>query len=46
VATEVKIGEGPQLVVLEDLTGSGKTEAALVLAHRLMASGHGDGLVG
>ncbi len=43
-AAEVELGEGPQLFVLEDLTGSGKTEAALVLAHRLMSSGHGDGL--
>jgi CRISPR-associated endonuclease/helicase Cas3 len=43
-AADVDLGEGPQLYVLEDLTGSGKTEAALVLAHRLMASDHGDGL--
>lgn len=27
---------GPALVVIEDATGSGKTEAALLLAHRLM----------
>ncbi|MFS8368342.1 HD domain-containing protein [Acetobacter oryzifermentans] len=32
---------GPTLVVIEDMTGSGKTEAALVAAHRLMASGRG-----
>ncbi|WP_263064373.1 CRISPR-associated helicase Cas3' [Dickeya dadantii] len=35
---------GPQLFVLEDVTGAGKTEAALVLAHRLMGIGRGDGL--
>lgn len=35
---------GPALVVIEDMTGSGKTEAALVAAHRLMASGRASGL--
>jgi len=35
---------GPQLFILEDVTGAGKTEAALVLAHRLMAEGRGDGI--
>jgi len=34
----------PQLFILEDVTGSGKTEAALMLAGRLMASGRGNGL--
>ena len=29
----------PQLFILEDVTGSGKTEAALTLTHRLMAQG-------
>jgi CRISPR-associated endonuclease/helicase Cas3 len=43
-ASEVDLGSGPQLFVLEDLTGSGKTEAALVLTQRLIASGRGDGL--
>jgi len=33
-----------QLFVLEDVTGSGKTEAALLLAGRLMAAGCGNGL--
>jgi CRISPR-associated endonuclease/helicase Cas3 len=32
-------GEGPVLVVIEDQTGAGKTEAALLLAHRMMAGG-------
>jgi CRISPR-associated endonuclease/helicase Cas3 len=35
---------GPQLFLLEDVTGAGKTEAALTLAYRLMAAGEADGL--
>lgn len=35
----VEIPSGPTLFIIEDETGSGKTEAALMLAHRLMASG-------
>lgn len=35
---------GPCFFIVEDLTGAGKTEAALILAHRLMQSGRGDGL--
>ncbi|EMD9273842.1 CRISPR-associated helicase/endonuclease Cas3 [Cronobacter malonaticus] len=35
---------GPHLIILEDVTGAGKTEAALVLAHRLMAAGQARGL--
>ena len=38
------IGSSPQLFILEDVTGSGKTEAALLLAGRLMAAGRGNGL--
>lgn len=44
LAQEVMLAEGPQLFVIEDLTGSGKTEAAFTLAHRLMAAGQGEGL--
>jgi CRISPR-associated endonuclease/helicase Cas3 len=33
-----------QLWILEDLTGSGKTEAAVILAHRIMSLGLADGL--
>jgi CRISPR-associated endonuclease/helicase Cas3 len=40
----VSIPDGPVLFTIEDATGSGKTEAALVLAHRLMADGRADGL--
>jgi CRISPR-associated endonuclease/helicase Cas3 len=43
-AASCPLGDGPQLFMLEDLTGSGKTEAALLLAHRLMAAGRAAGL--
>ncbi len=35
--------QGPQLHILEDMTGAGKTEAAMMLTHRLMANGSADG---
>ncbi|PWC21568.1 CRISPR-associated helicase/endonuclease Cas3 [Brenneria nigrifluens DSM 30175 = ATCC 13028] len=35
---------GPQLFILEDVTGAGKTEAAMILAHRLMAQQKGGGI--
>lgn len=35
--------EGPALAIIEDMTGSGKTEAALMLAHRMMAKGFARG---
>jgi len=43
-AERVALPSGPCLALVEDLTGSGKTEAALVLAHRLMQAGRADGL--
>ncbi|OAZ98816.1 CRISPR-associated helicase/endonuclease Cas3 [Halomonas sp. G11] len=43
-AETVEISGGPQLFILEDVTGSGKTEAACILTQRLLAAGHGDGL--
>ncbi|MDD5297337.1 MAG: CRISPR-associated helicase Cas3' [Rhodocyclaceae bacterium] len=43
-AAATPLENGPQLFVLEDVTGAGKTEAALILAHRLMAQGQGSGL--
>lgn len=42
-AHEVQLLEGPQLFLLEDVTGAGKTEAALILVNRLMAAGRGQG---
>lgn len=43
-AADLPLDDGPTLVILEDLTGAGKTEAALLLAHRLMARGKATGL--
>lgn len=36
--------DGPQLFILEDVTGAGKTEAAVMLAHRLLAAGNAQGI--
>lgn len=41
---EVELEPGPQLFLLEDVTGAGKTEAALILAQRLMQQGVAHGL--
>lgn len=35
---------GQSLVVIEDMTGAGKTEAGLLVAHRLMQAGAAEGL--
>ncbi|KXS36366.1 MAG: CRISPR-associated helicase Cas3 family protein [Halomonadaceae bacterium T82-2] len=43
-AESLALGDGPQLFILEDVTGAGKTEAACILAQRLLAAGHGEGL--
>ncbi len=43
-AGNVALPPGPVLVVVEDVTGSGKTEAAVTLAHRLMATGQAAGV--
>ncbi len=40
----IALPEGPALVIMEDATGSGKTEAALMLASRMMEARMGDGL--
>ncbi|MCS6944997.1 MAG: CRISPR-associated helicase Cas3' [Sutterellaceae bacterium] len=39
-----ELPRGPQLYLLEDVTGAGKTEAALTLAYRLMAQSDADGI--
>lgn len=41
---ELAINPEPQLFILEDVTGAGKTEAALMLAHRLIDAGQAQGL--
>lgn len=43
-AGTVPLPDGPLLILIEDVTGGGKTEAALTLAHRLLAAGRADGL--
>ncbi len=42
---ETDLPEGPMLAVIEDETGAGKTEAAMILAHRMLQSGKGRGLL-
>ncbi|MDE0094946.1 MAG: CRISPR-associated endonuclease Cas3'', partial [Gammaproteobacteria bacterium] len=41
---KVSIPDGPVLALIEDATGSGKTESALIMAHRLISSGRARGL--
>lgn len=43
-AATVPLEHGPQLFLLEDVTGAGKTEAALILAQRLMQADLAHGL--
>ena len=43
-AGQIDLPDGPTLALIEDETGSGKTEAALILAQRMMLSGKGAGL--
>ena len=43
-ARTVGLGEAPQLVILEDGTGTGKTEAALILARRMILAMKARGL--
>ncbi len=42
-ALEVELPSEPALFIIEDVTGAGKTEAAQVLVHRLMAAGRASG---
>ncbi|WP_184154835.1 CRISPR-associated helicase Cas3' [Amaricoccus macauensis] len=41
---EVPLRDGPMLAFVEDETGAGKTEAALLLAQRMLLAGKGRGL--
>lgn len=43
-AKTTSLPQGPALFMVEDETGSGKTEAALMLAHRLIVSSRAEGL--
>lgn len=43
-AERVELPAAPQMLLLEDVTGAGKTEAALILAARLMGTGQADGV--
>jgi len=43
-AEEVALPEGPFAAFVEDVTGGGKAEAALILAHRLLAEDRARGL--
>ncbi|MDO5647526.1 CRISPR-associated helicase Cas3' [Paracoccus sp. (in: a-proteobacteria)] len=40
----IALPDGPTLAIIEDETGAGKTEAALMLAQRMMQAGKGTGL--
>lgn len=40
----VPLTDGPMLAIIEDETGAGKTEAALMLAQRMLNAGKGQGL--
>jgi CRISPR-associated endonuclease/helicase Cas3 len=44
LAQTVEIAAAPTLFIIEDATGTGKTEAAIVIAHHLMTAGRGDGI--
>lgn len=43
-SASVPLDSNPGLFIIEDMMGSGKTEAALILAHRLMQAGRAGGL--
>ncbi len=43
-AANAELSEEPQLFFLEDVTGAGKTEAAIILLHRLLTAGVADGV--
>ncbi len=43
-ASHCHLHRDPELFIIEEATGGGKTEAALVLAHRLIEAGAGEGI--
>ena len=44
LSQKIELSAGSQLFLLEDVTGAGKTEAAMVLVHRLLGAGLAEGL--
>ncbi len=44
LCSKLPLKQGAQLFILEDVTGAGKTEAATLLLHRLLASGAAEGV--
>lgn len=44
LAEQIPISKNGNLFIIEEITGAGKTEAALMLAHRLISAGYADGL--
>ena len=42
-AITVHLSDTPQIFILEDVTGAGKTEAAMILTHRMLHAGLADG---
>ena len=43
-AEQARLPDEPVLALIEDATGAGKTESALIMAHRLISSGRARGL--
>jgi len=41
---DIPLVTGPQLFILEDVTGAGKTEASIMLLHRLLANREAEGV--
>lgn len=41
---EIELSDGPQLFILEDITGAGKTESACTLASRIVSENIADGV--
>lgn len=43
-AETIQVSSEPQLFIIEEVTGGGKTEAALAIAHRLISAGEAEGV--